>query len=119
MIVTGGENVYPAEVERALTAHRGVEQAAVFGVPDPKWGQRVVAVVVPSGSGSAPKEAELISWAKEKLSFAAVLKEVRFGDELPRNHTGKVDKHALAEGWTAAARPTPHARPRAKGRKTA
>ncbi len=62
--------------------------------------------------------AELISWAK-KLSFAAVPKEVRFGDELSRNHTGKVDKHALAEGWTAAARPTPHARPRAKGRKTA
>ena len=96
MIISGGVNVYPAEVEVALGSHPDVSEAAVVGVNDPEWGQRIVAVVV-TDADIAPDA--LIAWCKEHVSYAAVPKEIRVVDELPRNDIGKVDKRALAEAW--------------------
>ncbi len=96
MIISGGVNVYPAETEVALNGHPKVEESVVLGVNDPKWGQKIVAAVVPSGEVS---EDELITWCKENASYAAVPKEVHFLDSLPRNDIGKVDKKQLAANW--------------------
>jgi fatty-acyl-CoA synthase len=95
MIISGGVNVYPAETEIALESHPKVREAAVVGVPDPKWGEKIVASVV----GDSPDEAELIEWCKQKLAYASVPKEIRIVDELPRNDVGKVDKKRLAKEW--------------------
>jgi len=96
MIISGGVNVYPAETERALASHPAVSQVAVFGVPDEKWGQRVVAAVVASSPVSSP---ELVGWAKERLEAAAVPKEIRLVETLPRNDVGKISKRELAASW--------------------
>jgi fatty-acyl-CoA synthase len=96
MIISGGVNVYPAEVEVALGSHPNVADCAVVGVPDSKWGQRIVAAVVPRGEVVAD---DLVSWCKEHASYAAVPKEVRFFEELPRNDIGKIDKRRLTEEW--------------------
>jgi acyl-CoA synthetase (AMP-forming)/AMP-acid ligase II len=96
MIISGGVNVYPAETEIALNAHPNVDEASVLGVPDEKWGEKIVAAVVPSG---AVTESELIGWAKENAAYAAVPKEIRFMDSLPRNDIGKVDKKKIAATW--------------------
>ena len=95
MIISGGVNVYPAETEIALNAHPNVDEATVLGVADPKWGERIVAAVVPAGEVT---EDELIAWAKDNAAYAAVPKEVRFMDALPRNDIGKIDKKAIARG---------------------
>ncbi len=97
MIISGGVNVYPAEVEVALSAHPEVSTCAVVGVPDPRWGQRIVAQVVRRGDVSS---GELVDWCKEHASYAAVPKEIRFADDLPRNDVGKVDKRAIVESWS-------------------
>lgn len=98
MIISGGVNVYPAEAEVALASHPGVADCAVVGVPDPRWGQRIVAAVV----AREPVDAdELLAWCKEHASYAAVPKQVRFVDALPRNDIGKVDKRRLVEEWEA------------------
>jgi fatty-acyl-CoA synthase len=97
MIISGGVNVYPAETEIALGRHPNVDEATVLGVPDPKWGERIVAAVVPSGEIT---EDELLGWAKQNAAYAAVPKEIRFMDALPRNDIGKVDKKRLAAGWS-------------------
>jgi fatty-acyl-CoA synthase len=96
MIISGGVNVYPAETEIALQRHPNVDEASVLGVPDPKWGEKIVAAVVPAG---AVTEDELIGWTKENAAYAAVPKEIRFMDALPRNDVGKVDKKKIAAGW--------------------
>lgn len=96
MIISGGVNVYPAETEVALNTHPNVDEATVLGVPDPKWGQRIVAAVVPKGEVD---EDALLEWAKQNVPYAAVPKEVRFFDALPRNDIGKVDKKQLVEEW--------------------
>jgi long-chain acyl-CoA synthetase len=93
LVISGGVNVYPVEVENALRGHPGVEDVAVFGVPDDQWGQRVCAAVV--GSASA---AELTAYARERLSPAKRPKQWRFVDDLPRTATGKVRRLDLAGG---------------------
>jgi acyl-CoA synthetase (AMP-forming)/AMP-acid ligase II len=93
LIVTGGENVYPREVESALLEHPGVLDAAVIGLPDPRWGQVVTAVVV----GSAPDE-ELAHFMLERVARYKIPRRwVRVG-ELPRNATGKVLRAELRAG---------------------
>ena len=91
LIISGGVNVYPLEVEHALREHAGVEDVAVFGRPDADWGQRVCAAVV----GSAT-EAELTAYARERLSPPKRPKEWRLLDELPRTPTGKVRRSELS-----------------------
>ena len=96
MIVSGGENVFPREVEDLLSHHDAVEEAAVVGVDDPKFGQRLRAFVV-LGSEGAASEDDLKSYIKSNLASYKVPREIVFLDELPRNATGKVLKRELAE----------------------
>jgi O-succinylbenzoic acid--CoA ligase len=98
LIVSGGENVYPAEVEAALLAHPAVAEAVVVGVPDPEWGQRVVAAVR-LAAGATVSAAELQAWCRERLAGYKVPKEIRLVTELPRNATGKLLRRAVREWW--------------------
>jgi fatty-acyl-CoA synthase/long-chain acyl-CoA synthetase len=102
MVVTGGMNVYPAEVEDALAEHPAVGSVAVFGVPHDDWGEAVTAAVV---SSDEVTEGELLSFADETLADYKKPKSVKFVDELPTTSYGKVDKQALrAPYWTDAER---------------
>ncbi len=96
MIVSGGENVFPAEVEELLTRHEAIGDAAVVGVEDEKFGQRLKAFVVVR-EGRTVTEDELRAYVKDNLANYKVPREVVFVDELPRNATGKVLKRQLAE----------------------
>jgi len=104
MIITGGENVYPAEVESALSAHPAIAEVAVIGVPDSKWGESVKAVVVLRPNASLT-EAELIDWAKPRIAGFKSPKSVDFATTLPRNASGKILKRDLrAAYWQNAER---------------
>jgi acyl-CoA synthetase (AMP-forming)/AMP-acid ligase II len=100
MIVSGGENVYPAEVESALFAHEGVADVAVIGVPDERWGEAVKAVVVRK-EGSKVSDRDLIDACRGKIAGFKTPRSVDFVDELPRNPTGKVLKRELREKYWA------------------
>lgn len=89
MIISGGENVYPAEVESAIFGHPDVLEVAVIGVPDDKWGESVKAICVPR-SGASLDPDSVISWAREKIAAFKVPKSVDVIDALPRNATGKI-----------------------------
>ena len=94
MIVSGGENVYPAEVENAIMGCLGVADVAVIGVPDDKWGEAVKAIVV-KAPGEKVSPEEVIAWARERIAGFKVPKSVDFVDELPRNPSGKILKKDL------------------------
>ena len=96
MIVSGGENLFPKEVEDTLSRHEGVAEAAAIGVDDEKFGQRLRAFVVPAGS-KKPSEDDLKKHVKANLANYKVPREIWFLDELPRNATGKVLKRELKE----------------------
>jgi acyl-CoA synthetase (AMP-forming)/AMP-acid ligase II/carbon monoxide dehydrogenase subunit G len=103
MIVSGGENVFPAEVEDLLAKHQNVAEAAVIGVEDEKFGQRLKAYVVKRGSVS---EKDLQDYVKSNLARYKVPREVEFLKELPRNATGKVLKRELKEQHENGSKPT-------------
>lgn len=94
LIVTGGEKVSPAAVERALASHPGVREVVVVGVPDPEWGQRVVAVVVPADA-APPVLAELRTHAATALAPYALPRQLVLVDELPLLASGKPDRARL------------------------
>jgi fatty-acyl-CoA synthase len=94
MIISGGFNVYPREVEDVLTAHPDVAMAAVIGVPDEKWGEKVLAVVVPR-AGAQIRTGELVQLVKEKKGAIQAPKQVDIVDSLPVTALGKTDKKAL------------------------
>jgi acyl-CoA synthetase (AMP-forming)/AMP-acid ligase II len=96
LVITGGENVWPSAVERALGGHPGVAEVAVFGRPDGTWGQRVTAVVVASDPSRPPSLAELREWAKQTLPGYAAPRELVLVDELPRTASGKVRRSAVS-----------------------
>lgn len=93
MIISGGENVYPAEIENVLLSHEGVADAAVIGRPDTRWGEVPVAVVVRRDPALEP--ASLVEFARERLARFKCPAEVHFVDALPRNPSGKVLKTDL------------------------
>ena len=104
MIVSGGENVYPAEVENAIMGCPGVADVAVIGVPDEKWGEAVKAIVVKAPDEDVTPQA-VIAWARERIAGFKVPKSVDFVDELPRNPSGKILKKDLrAPYWADQAR---------------
>jgi long-chain acyl-CoA synthetase len=104
MIVSGGENVYPAEVENALAKHPAVAEVAVIGVPSDKWGETVKAVVVVK-PGAEVTAAELMAHAKTQLAGFKCPTSVDFMEVLPRNPSGKVLKKDLrAPFWEGKAR---------------
>jgi fatty-acyl-CoA synthase len=98
MIISGGENVYPSEVEQALGAHPKVKDVAVVGVADEKWGERVHAVVVPH-DGMAPTAEEILEWCRPRLAGYKRPRSVSFirEDEMPRTATGKILHRVLRE----------------------
>jgi fatty-acyl-CoA synthase len=99
MIVSGGENVFPQEVEDCLSRHEAVLEVAAIGVDDPDFGKRLKAFVVvgeTTGSGR-PSEDDLKDWVKQNLARYKVPREIVFLDELPRNATGKILKRELVE----------------------
>lgn len=98
MIITGGENVYPAEVENALFGHPQVQDVAVIGVPDVKWGEAVKAIVVPV-AGAQPDPADLIAWARARIAAYKAPKSIAFADSLPRNPSGKVLRRLLRDQY--------------------
>lgn len=100
MIVSGGENVYPAEVENAIDGHPDVSEVAVIGVPDAHWGEAVKAIVVLK-PGAPRDAASIIAWARKRIGGFKVPKSVDFVDTLPRNATGKVLRRALREPYWA------------------
>jgi len=99
MVVTGGENVYPAEVENAIFGCPGVADVAVIGVPDAKWGEAVKAVVV--ATGEPPTAEDVIAWARERIAHYKAPKSVDFVEALPRNPSGKVLRRQLREPYWA------------------
>jgi acyl-CoA synthetase (AMP-forming)/AMP-acid ligase II len=104
MIVSGGENIYPREVEDVLFEHPAVADAAVIGVPDEQWGETVKAVVV-LRAGRAADESELIEFCRVRVAGFKSPRSVDFVDELPRNASGKVLKKDLrAPFWADCAR---------------
>jgi acyl-CoA synthetase (AMP-forming)/AMP-acid ligase II len=98
MIVSGGENIYPAEVENALFGHPGVADAAVIGVPDERWGEAVKAIVVKK-EGTSPSPAEIIAWARNRIAGYKLPKSVDFIDVIPRNPSGKVLRRELRKPY--------------------
>ena len=94
MIISGGENIYPAEVEAVLARHPAVADVAVLGRPDPTWGEAVHAVIIPA-SGQAVPAGEIIAWCRDRLAHFKCPKSVEFTDALPRTTTGKVLKREL------------------------
>jgi len=100
MIVSGGENVYPAEVENALMGHPEVADCAVIGVPHERWGETVKAIVVPR-AGSAPEAAELIAWCRERLAHFKCPTSVDRAESIPRNPSGKILKTELRKPYWA------------------
>lgn len=104
MIVSGGFNIYPAEIERELLSHTDVLEAAVIGVPHPDWGEAVMAVIERRAGGQV-SEAELIALCKDRLGSLRTPKTVEFRDTLPRNATGKVLKREIrAPYWVGKSR---------------
>ncbi|HET7034657.1 MAG TPA: o-succinylbenzoate--CoA ligase [Thermomicrobiaceae bacterium] len=98
LIVSGGENVYPAEVEAALLAHPAVAEAGVIGVPDSDWGQVPAAFVCPS-EGATLTTDDLIDFCAERLARYKVPRRIRIVAALPRNATGKLLRRQLREEW--------------------
>ena len=104
MIVTGGENVYPSEVENVLAEHAAVADAAVFGVPDERWSERVVAAVVPRSGVEIRADDlmdQLVAWAAERLAGYKRPREIMVlePDEMPRNATGKILHRTLRDRY--------------------
>ncbi|TXD32123.1 long-chain fatty acid--CoA ligase [Lujinxingia vulgaris] len=104
VIITGGENVAPAEVESLLVEHPEVAQAAVLGVADSHWGQKIVALVCPSNPHQPPAQASLIDHLRPQLAGYKLPRELRFCDTLPLTPAGKVDRPALLTLWQKLAR---------------
>jgi len=108
LIITGGANVYPAEVEAALHDHPAIADLAVIGVPDEEWGRRVHAIIQPLDAAHPPALADLNVQARERIASYKVPKTYEIVDELPRNEAGKIRRSALVadreSGWNPAMR---------------
>ena len=98
MIVSGGENVYPAEVENAIFGHPGVADVAVIGVPDEKWGEAVKALIVPK-PGETPTADSILAYARERIAGYKCPKSIEFLEGLPRNPSGKILRKDLREPY--------------------
>ncbi len=106
MIISGGVNIYPQEIENLLITHAKVADVAVFGVPNDEFGEEVKAVVQPSDWLHATEEVahELMEWCRERLSHIKAPRSVDFMEELPRMENGKLYKRHLAEAYKSSAR---------------
>jgi acyl-CoA synthetase (AMP-forming)/AMP-acid ligase II len=108
MIISGGENIYPSEVESLVGGHPKVKDVAVIGVADAKWGERVHAVVVPR-DGESPTADEILDWCKDRIAGYKRPRSVSFirEDDMPRTATGKVLHRVLRTQFSAPQEPAP------------
>ncbi|MGV2940738.1 class I adenylate-forming enzyme family protein [Mesobacillus sp. LC4] len=98
MIITGGENVFPLEIEHWLCSHPSIQEAAVIGVADDKWGEVVTSyIVLEEGAGAALSEGDVKQYCKQKLGSYKVPKNIYFISQMPKTHVGKIDKKLLKE----------------------
>jgi acyl-CoA synthetase (AMP-forming)/AMP-acid ligase II len=104
MIISGGFNVYPSDIEAVLMTHPDVREAAVIGVPDEKWGETPLALVIPK-PGAEVDAQTLRAWCNDRVSKIQRLASLEFVKEFPRNALGKVLKRALREQWSGLAPP--------------
>ncbi|MEV4645842.1 long-chain-fatty-acid--CoA ligase [Saccharopolyspora sp. NPDC049357] len=95
MIISGGENIYCAEVEEALSGHPKVGEVALIGVPDPRWGETPLAVIAPREPGDPPTDEDIESWCRARLAGYKRPRQIRVVEQLPRNPSGKVLKTTL------------------------
>ena len=102
MIISGGENIYCAEVENVLAGHPKIGEVALIGVPDPKWGEAPLAVIAPRDPADPPTVAEIESWCRDRLAAYKRPRDVTLVDTLPRNPSGKVLKTTLRSEYGAA-----------------
>ncbi|HVC34687.1 MAG TPA: AMP-binding protein [Chloroflexota bacterium] len=105
LIITGGYNVYPREVEEVLLMHPGVAEAAVLGLPDADLGETVVAAVVRRSPDDAPSADDLVAFCRDQLASFKKPRQVVFVDALPRNALGKIQKHILRDQLEGGSRP--------------
>jgi acyl-CoA synthetase (AMP-forming)/AMP-acid ligase II len=96
MIISGGENIYPREIEMVLNGHPKIREATVFGIPDEKWGESVCAAVILKPNEALTEE-EIIRYCKENLASYKKPKKVIFCQSFPRNMTGEVIKEKMRE----------------------
>jgi fatty-acyl-CoA synthase len=101
MVIRGGENISPEEVEQVLHSHPQIEEAALIGVPDPDWGQEPWAVVVLKSGAQATAE-EITEFCRQRLASYKCPRSVVFVDSLPRNPMGKVVRRLLREQYGTA-----------------
>ncbi len=108
MLIRGGENVYPAEIETLLMTHPDIAQAQVFGVPDPRLGEEVAAWIIPR-AGASLTAATLVDWCKERIARFKVPKHIHFAQDMPLTATGKPQKFKMRESMckTLGIPPTP------------
>ena len=104
LVVSGGFNVYPKEVEEALHEHPDVRAAAVVGVPDPLWGEAVVALVCLVDGANASAD-ELRAWVRERKGPVCTPKQIKLVDELPQTALGKINKKFIHQEWSTLGRP--------------
>ncbi|MEM7358153.1 MAG: long-chain-fatty-acid--CoA ligase [Pseudomonadota bacterium] len=103
MLISGGENVYPAEIENVLLGHEGIADAAVIGIPSAKWGESAMAVIV-KGDDSLT-DIDVMSFTKGKLAGYKAVRKVEFTDTIPRNPSGKILKRELREQYEGVEAP--------------
>ncbi len=96
LIKTGGENVYPQEVEAVLNQHPSVAEVTVIGLPDPTWGEAVTAVIVPKADGRVSLE-DVKAFCQGKIAGYKIPKAIELVDKIPKNETGKVIKRELRD----------------------
>jgi long-chain acyl-CoA synthetase len=101
MIITGGENVYPREVEELLYTHSDVQECAVVGLPDPEYGERVTAIIV-ARQGKRPDAPGLKAFLKSRLTGFKIPKDYIFVAELPKNNAGKLLKREIRKRYSAS-----------------
>jgi acyl-CoA synthetase (AMP-forming)/AMP-acid ligase II len=106
MIITGGENVYPIEVENVLYRHPAVKETAVIGIPDPYWVERVHALVVLNESAQAAEE-EIINFCREQIAHYKAPRSVEFVESLPKNPQGKILKREIRSKYWEDQAPGP------------
>jgi acyl-CoA synthetase (AMP-forming)/AMP-acid ligase II len=97
LIISGGFNIWPTELELVLAAHPAVAEAAVVGIPHDRWGETPLALIVPVAGGAVVTEPQLVEWTREKLGPVKKLGAVRFGAQLPRSPMGKVLRNEIRD----------------------
>lgn len=106
MVISGGENVYPIEIEQVLYGHPAIAEVSVIGTPDDKWGETVTAIIVPA-EGADPNETtlkeDITAYTRERLAGFKVPRRLHFATELPRTATGKVRKVDLRKSYATGA----------------